>query len=320
MNRQRSFGALLGCMFIAGCGSHGSEQVLGTLERDRLELTAEANEPIVEVLHREGDAVTAGTLLVRLDLGSMAARLEQARAARSAAERHLAELVKGPRAQEILEARAALDAARSSAATQNAELARMNNLYADHLVPRSDVDQAQAVRDSAVSAQKQAQARLNLLLEGTRVEAVEQAEAQLRQADAELAQLQVSADRYRVTAPRDGRIEALPYKLGERPPMGAPVVVMLADGTPYARVFVPEDRRSRFAPGARVVVHVDGVDKAFAGTVRFVSAEAAFTPYYALTQEDRTQLSYLAEIDLTDPGATQVPSGIPVQVGLHRIE
>lgn len=320
MNLQRSFGVLLGCVLITGCTTHDSEQVLGTLERDRLELTAEANEPIVEVLHREGDAVQAGTLLLRLDLGSMAARLERARAARAAAERHLAELVAGPRAQEILEARAALDAARSSAATQNAELARMNNLYADHLVPRADVDQAQAVRDSAVSAQKQAQARLNLLLEGTRVEAVEQAEAQLRQADADLSQLQVSADRYRVTAPRDGRIEALPYKLGERPPTGAPVVVMLADGTPYARVYVPEDRRGRFEPGTHVEVHVDGIDNAFAGTVRFVSAEAAFTPYYALTQEDRAQLSYLAEIDLTDPSATRLPSGIPLQVDLRLMK
>jgi HlyD family secretion protein len=302
---------------LAACGSHHADQILGTLERDRLELVAEASEPIVEVLHREGDAVTAGTALVRLELGSMAPRLEQARAARRAAEQHLAELVKGPRAQEIQEARAALDSAQSAAETENAEFARTQNLFADHLVPRADLDQARSRRDSALGAQKQAKARLSLLLEGTRIEAVEQAEAQLRQADAELAQLQVSADRYQIVAPRDGRIEALPYKLGERPPIGAPLVVMLADGTPYARVYVPENRRVRFLPSTHVTVHIDGVDQALAGTVRFVSAEAAFTPYYALTQEDRTQLSYLAEIDLIDAAAHNLPSGIPVQVELN---
>jgi len=255
---------------------------------------------------------------LRLELGAMAPRLEQARAARSAAEQHLAELVKGPRAQEILEARAALEAAQSAAATEAAEFVRTQNLFADHLVPRSDLDQARARRDSALGTQKQAQARLNLLLEGTRIEAVEQAEAQLRQADAELARLQVSANRYEVIAPRDGRIEALPYKLGERPPAGAPVVVMLADGTPYARVYVPETLRTQFVPNTRVAVHVDGVHQDFAGSVRFVSAEAAFTPYYALTQEDRTRLSYVAEINLTDSAARDLPSGIPVQVGLDR--
>jgi hypothetical protein len=46
-----------------------------------------------------------------------------------------------------------------------------------------------------------------------------------------LAELETSAALYEVRAPRAGWIEALPYKLGERPPAGAPVVVMLAEGT-----------------------------------------------------------------------------------------
>jgi HlyD family secretion protein len=312
---MRSF-ALFSLFLLASCSSRHDQQVLGTLERDRLELIAEVSEPIVEVMHREGEAVKAGSVLVVLDPKAMNTRLDQARAVRSAAEHRLAELVKGPRAQEIREAQAALEAARSTAATEAAEFQRTQNLFADHLVPRAELDQAQTRRDSAVSAQRQAEARLNLLLEGTRIEAVEQAQAQLRQAEAELAQLQISADRLRITAPRDGRIEALPYKLGERPPAGAPVVVMLADGIPYARVYVPEDRRARLTSGTHVSVHIDGVAQVLAGVVRFVSAEAAFTPYYALTQEDRTQLSYLAEIDITDARARELPSGIPVQVAM----
>jgi HlyD family secretion protein len=63
-----------------------------------------------------------------------------------------------------------------------------------------------------------------------------------------------------------------------------------------------------------VQVSVDGTDRMYAGTVRFISAQAQFTPYYALTQEDRSRLSYLAEIDLTEPEARALPSGIPLQV------
>jgi HlyD family secretion protein len=48
--------------------------------------------------------------------------------------------------------------------------------------------------------------------------------------------------------------------------------------------------------------------------VRYISAEATFTPYYALTQKDRSRLSYLAEIDVDDPRAAELPVGIPVQV------
>jgi len=48
--------------------------------------------------------------------------------------------------------------------------------------------------------------------------------------------------------------------------------------------------------------------------VRFVSAEAAFTPYYSLTQKDRSRLAYRAEITLEGAEAAALPTGMPVQV------
>jgi HlyD family secretion protein len=312
---------LSGCLALAACGNDAYDtEILGTLERDRLELVAESNEPIVEVLVREGDAVQAGATLLRQELGSMQARLDQATAARNVAERRLAELVKGPRAQEITEARAALEAARSVLETETSEFQRVQDLVSRKLLSQSALDQQRARRDSAAGTNKQATARLNLLLEGTRVEEVEQAEAALKQAQAALVELETSAARYVIKAPRAGRIEAIPYKLGERPAAGTPLIVMLADGTPYARVYVPEPLRTKFLPGTRIHVRVDGRDAELNGVVRFVSAEAAFTPYYALTQEDRSRLSYLAEIDLEESAAAEVPTGMPVQVQLAAAE
>lgn len=300
---------------LAACGRRDERDiVVGTLERDRVELIAEANEPIVEIAVREGDEVAAGAILLRQDLGAMQARLDQARAAQRVAERRYAELVKGPRAQQIIEARAALEAARSSYATEINEHRRVEDMVARKLLSQSQLDQARARRDAAASAQKQADARLNLLLEGTRSEEIEQAAAALRQAEAGLAELQLSAERYVVTAPRAGRIEAIPYERGERPAAGAPLIVMLAEGAPYARVHIPEPRRIEFAAGAKVNVHVDGREAGYAGVVRFISSQAAFTPYYALTQEDRSRLSYLAEIDIEN--AIDLPTGLPVQVTL----
>jgi HlyD family secretion protein len=311
----RSLFVLSGCLALAACGNETYDgQILGTLERDRLELVAESNEPIVEVLVREGDAVQAGATLLRQELGSMQARLDQAVAARNVAERRLAELVKGPRAQEITEARAALESARSLMETETNEYQRVQDLVSRKLLSQSALDQQKSRRDSAAGASKQATARLNLLLEGTRVEEVEQSEAALKQAQAALVELQTSAARYVIKAPRAGRVEAIPYKLGERPTAGAPLIVMLADGTPYARVYVPEPLRTRFLPGTKTRVHVDGRGAGLEGVVRFVSAEAAFTPYYALTQEDRSRLAYLAEIDLEENAAADVPTGMPVQV------
>ena len=301
---------------MGGCSDESADVIVGTLERDRLELTAETNEPIVAVLVKEGDAVQAGAVLLQLDAGVGQARLDQATAEAALAERRLAELVRGPRAQEILEARAGLEAVVSSERTASNEFGRIADLVERGLLSASQLDSARAQRDAAASSRKQAQARLELLLEGTRREAIEQAEAELKRARSGLIAVQTSLERHTVKAPRSGRIEALPFKLGERAIAGSPVVVMLADDAPYARAYVPEALRAQFLAGTNVSVSVDGVDRSFMGVARFVSAHAQFTPYYALTQEDRSRLSYLAEFELPEAEAASLPSGIPVQVRL----
>jgi HlyD family secretion protein len=315
--KRPSVAAACVCLLVAACsGDADLQQMHGTLERDRLELVAESNERIVDLPVHEGDHVVAGAVLLRQEAGTMQPRLDQARAALAEAERRLADAVAGPRQREIDEARAALAGAESTLLTERREFERVDALVERKLLSGSDRDQARARRDAALAARDQARARLRLLEEGTRPEQVREAEAAVARARAALAELETSAARYAVSAPRDGLIEALPYKLGERPAAGAPVVVMLADGLPYARVYVPEPLRVQVTAGRAVSVTVDGVDGPMRGIVRYVSAQAAYTPYYALTQKDRTRLSYLAEITLDDPRAASLPVGLPVQLTL----
>jgi len=48
--------------------------------------------------------------------------------------------------------------------------------------------------------------------------------------------------------------------------------------------------------------------------VRKLSHDAAFTPYFALTQHDRGRLVYLAEVEVAGPAADALPTGVPVEV------
>jgi HlyD family secretion protein len=310
------FAPLLLASLLAACGRGAPEEILGTVERDRLELVAESNERIVEVAVREGEHVKAGALLLVQEAGTARPRIEQARAARDEAARRLADLVAGPRTRELEEARATLTGAQSTLATDQREYDRIRALVERKLLSASELDQALARRDASRSNRDAALARLGLLREGTRTEQVAEARAALVRAEAALAEEQTVADRYSVRAPRAGVVEALPYELGERPAAGRPVAILLADGAPYARVYVPEPLRTRYVAGARVRVQVDGEATAFAGTVRYISAEAAFTPYYSLTQRDRSRLAYLAEITLDDAGAAALPAGVPARISL----
>ena len=297
---------------VAGCARDQAVEVHGTVERDRLELIAESNERIVEIVVHEGDRVAAGAVLVRQEAGTAQNRIDQSRAGLSEAQRRVADLEQGPRAREIEEARAALGGAESELQAAQNEFARVQTLVQRKLLSESSLDQARARRDSARAARDAARARYELLRQGTRTEQVAAARAAEQRAKAALAEVETVTSRYTVTAPRDGIVEALPYKLGERPAAGRPVAILLADGRTYARVYVPEPLRAQFVAGTQVEAAVDGRAERLRGTVRYVSAEAAFTPYYSLTQKDRSRLAYLAEITLDD--ATALPAGLPVQV------
>jgi HlyD family secretion protein len=305
---------MLAALLATGCSRERPIEVHGTVERDRLELIAESNERIVEVPVHEGDRVAAGSMLLRQEAGTVEPRLQQSRAALAQAQRRLADLQQGPRQQEIAEARAALAGAASALQTAESEYQRVQALVERKLLSASSLDQARAARDTARATRDTARARLQLLQEGTRKEQVAEAQAAVARAEAALAEVETVAARYTVTAPRAGIVEALPYKLGERPAAGRPVAVLLADGAPYARVYVPEPLRTRFLAGTAVEAAVDGVEARIAGTVRYISAEAAFTPYYSLTQKDRSRLAYRAEITLDGTGAAALPAGMPVQV------
>ena len=71
----------------------------------------------------------------------------------------------------------------------------------------------------------------------------------------------------------------------------------------------------KISVGDQLNVHIDGLDKAISGKVRWISHEPAFTPYYALNQDERARLMYLAEIQLSNEHK-DLASGVPVQVDL----
>ena len=132
---------------------------------------------------------------------------------------------------------------------------------------------------------------------------------------AQAAAQQVSLDQLDVVAPRAGVVDSLPYKLGDQPAVGAPLVILLVGDAPYARIYLPEPQRANVKVGDRLRVHVEGRGQTYLGTVRMIRNEPSFTPYYALAGDDAARLSYLAEVAL-GADAADLPAGLPVQVDL----
>ena len=288
-------------------------RLLGTLEWDRIGVAAEAAEPIVAITVKEGDTVAAGDLLLELDARRVEAQLAQAEAERARAEAALQELLHGARSESIDAARAEL--ARSDVASADAqrERTRAAELRRRGLNAQADLDRADTALRSAHAAAAAARARLQELTHGTRPESIDQAQAALAGAVAQVDELRLTRERYRVRAPQAGRIDALPFKLGDQPPKGATVVSLLTGSAPYARLFVPESQRAALANGARLRVQVDGLAAPYTARVVRLASEAAFTPYYALAGDDASRLTWRAEAVLEGDAAARLAAGLPLQ-------
>lgn len=311
---KRLLTGLLACALLAGCDDPAGDQLLGTLEWDRIGLPAEASETILAWHVAEGDRVEAGQLLLELDPRRLDARLKEAGGDLDLARAQLAELANGARSETVDAARASLNRARAELIDAERSFQRTQALYQRRQVAIAELDRARALRDQASAQVNNADAQLRELTNGTRPEQIDQATAQLRAAEGRLAQLQVSREHLSLRAPRAGRVDALPFKPGDQPPSNAELVSLLVGDRPYARIYVPASARPSLAIGDRLRVKVEGVDDTFQAHVRSIASEASFTPYFALTGADASRLAYRAELVLEGDAARSLPAGLPVQV------
>jgi HlyD family secretion protein len=302
---------------ITACTNEETTYLVGTLERDRIDLVVESDEPITRIAVADGSRVAVGDTVIAQDDARARGRLDRVRGQRDQAAARLAELRRGPRPELIDEARARLESSRASRENAQANWRRAQEIFDRGLGSQQDVDQTRTRFETATAQVKADTDALNRLLNGTTVEELDQARAALEALQATVRLAEVDLARTKVRAPVSGVVDKVLYRLGERPAPGTTVAVILDDTRVYARVYVPERLRSRITPGVAMDVRVDGMDQALKGRVRWVSADATFTPYFALTEHDRSRLSFLAEIDV--PDATELPSGVPLEVDFQGL-
>ena len=305
--------SLLCAFLLAACANKKEPIILGTLEWDRISLPAEASEPVLELDVAEGAMVKAGDRLLRLDDRRLQAKLAQAQAEQTQAEARLSELVHGARPEELDSARAAVASAEAAQIEAQKQYARQADLVKRQLVARATVDTARATLDRSVAALVSAHAQLDQLLHGTRAEQVAQADAAMRAAQSAAEALRLNLAKLDVRAPRAGRVDALPFKPGDQPPLGAGVASLLVGDAPYARVFVPSGLRASVHEGDTFLLRVKGIDHDLHAHVRSIASEASFTPYYALTGDDASRLVYRAELVVDDKDSANLPAGLPVE-------
>ena len=302
-------------VLLTACNGRDANVALGTLERDRIAHTATINEIVVALPVAQGSTVSKGTVLVKLDDTQQSAQVAKAQAEVIQAQANLEKLRNGAREEEVAAASAKVAGAKATLIESEANYKRAKNLAKRNLTSLANLDRSLAGRDASLANLHSAQEQLRELTNGTREEDLRIAEARLGAVIAILASENKKLADLTITATRDGILDNLPWNLGERVTLGSPLAVVLAGKAPFARVYIPEPYRVKIKVGDKLLTHVDGLEYPITGELRWISSEPAFSPYYALNQDERSRLMYLAEVQLPDSEA-HLPNGVPAQVEL----
>lgn len=340
-------------------------QLHGNIELTETDLSFKVPGRLVELLVDEGAAVKKGDLLARLDKTELertrereeagkqmassalvqlrtgidyqsetiAGDIELKRADLRQAEARLAELVNGSRPEEVQQAWAAEQEAKTQHDVAQRDWERAQRLYKNEDISTAQYDQYRTKAEATSMSLKRAQETLALVKAGPRKEQIDGARAQVDRAKASLrlaeankldlrrrreevparqadiarsdAQLAVYDTQLRdrtLLSPTDGVILTKSAELGEVLAAGAAVITLGDIDKPWVRAYINETDLGRVKLGMPVDVRTDSFkDKIYKGKITFIASQAEFTPKTIQTQEERVKLVYRVKIEVENP-------------------
>jgi HlyD family secretion protein len=231
----------------------------------------------------KGDLVKKDQQLVRLEDDEYRAQVQQARGGLANLEASLARAMNGSRPEEIAKAKADLDTARASEVNAKVTLDRTKKLVEEGVLPKQNLDDAQAKYDSAVAQTISFTRTYDLVKLGPRKEDIDGARGLVEQSKGQLALAETQLSNTIIRAPVDGTILERNVEIGEFVTTGAVgdkgakgYVVSLADLNDLkVELDINQNDFAKLGPHQRGVVTTDAYpDRKYEGVIDEVSPEA----------------------------------------------
>ena len=289
----------------------GLLHISGNIEVTEIQVSFKIPGRVAARLVSEGDVVTNGQVVARLETGELEQELALRQAEIDGARANLADLEAGARTEEIEQADAARAVAMAEAGRLSNDYRREQELFALNVIPRREYEAAETAWNVATSKVREAEARLTLLKNGARPETIKGARARLEQTR-QMAQLAATRLGYAtIAAPGDGLVLAEGVESGEYVVPGTPVINMGDVRQVWMRAFINETDLGRIKVGQAVRVSTDTrPEKTYSGRIVFIAPQAEFTPKNVQTAKERVKLVYRIKIAIPNPELELKP-GMP---------
>jgi HlyD family secretion protein len=286
-------------------------RVSGNIELTEAEVSFKIPGRVEERRVSEGETVTAGQVVARLDSQELRQEKALRQAQVSSARAVLAELQAGSRTEEIAQARALLERAQADQERAQVEFERQKKLYQREVISTREYDLARTTRDAAEAKVREAREALTLVRKGPRQEKIDQARASLQAAEQALAQAQTRLEYTVVVSPLSGIVLSKNIEPGEYVSPGTPVITVGEVSRVFLRAYINETDLGRVKVGQTVKVTTDTFPgKSYEGRISFLAPQAEFTPKNIQTQQERVKLVYRIKVEIPNPRMELKP-GMP---------
>lgn len=202
----------------------GPEIIQGQAEVDEYRVSSKVPGRILEFRVKEGQTVQAGDTLAILEAPDITAKMEQARAAQSAAQAQSDKAIKGARQEQIQAAYEMWQKAQAGVEIAEKSYKRVKNLFEQGVMPAQKLDEVTAQRNAAIATEKAAKAQYTMAKNGAEREDKMAAAALVERAKGAVAEVESYIKETFLIAQTAGEVSEIFPKVGELVGTGAPIM------------------------------------------------------------------------------------------------
>lgn len=292
----------------------------GRIEAIEIDIATKVPGRIREILVNEGDFITAGQVLARMDTEQLQAQRRQAEAQlqRATINVDTTKSLVTQRQAEKTAADAVVAQRMAQLDSANRKLTRSEQLIRTNAVSQQVLDDDRSAAATAKAAVAAAQAQVaasEAAISSARAMVVD-AGAAIDAARAAIESITADINDSTLKAPRDGRVQYRVAQPGEVLAAGGRVLNMVDLGDVYMTFFLPTAEAGRVAIGAEVHLVLDAAPQyVIPAKATFVADVAQFTPKTVETEEERQKLMFRVKAhippELLHQHIEEVKTGLP---------
>lgn len=247
--------AAVACLVVLGVGfwmgTHPTEEPLyGVMQAKTVDVAAKVTGRVETLPVHEGDTVSAGQLLMTLDIPEVEAKLKEVEALKSAASARQSLVDEGARPQEIRAAKAQMQRAQAGQELAQKTFNRVHALYREGLISKQKHDEALAQKKSADELLAAAKEQYDIALTGARTQEKQAATALTAQATGGVEQVESLVKEKNVTSPIASEISRIYVEIGEVAAAGLPLATLVDLSDQWAVFNIREDDMPKITRGA----------------------------------------------------------------------